>query len=46
MPQKDKEQSSRDRKKNKKDNDKSGIYSSRHIRILENRAEKNKNLKK
>ena len=46
MPQKDKEQSGRDRKKSKKDGDKNGIYSSKHIRIMEERSSSQKKDKK
>lgn len=45
MPQKDKEQSGRDRKKSKKDGDKNGIYSSKHIRIAEARTSTDKKIK-
>ena len=40
MPQKDKEQNGRERKKDKKDKKggiKDGIYSSKHIRLIEER---------
>ena len=49
MPQKDKEETGRERKKCKKDGDKNGIYSSKHIRIMEERSssqKKNKKIKK
>ena len=46
MPQKDKEQSGRERKKCKKDGNKNGIYSSKHIRITEERSTGQKKDKK
>ena len=37
MPQKDKSETNRDRKKGKKGNGKDGVYSAKHVRILEGR---------
>lgn len=37
MPQKDKSDTNRDRKKGKRGNCKDGVYSSKHVRILEGR---------
>lgn len=42
MPQKDKEQNNRDRKKTKKDKV-NNIYSSKHIRMIEEKMNKNTN---
>tara|TARA_B100001094_G_C17424304_1_gene436125 strand:- start:303 stop:458 length:156 start_codon:yes stop_codon:yes gene_type:complete len=42
MPQKDKEQNGRERKKSKKGRDQNGIYSSKHIRLIENRLIENR----
>lgn len=37
MSQKDKSETNRDRKKGKKGNGKDGVYSAKHVRILEGR---------
>lgn len=45
MPQKDKEQTGRERKRDKKGGSKDGIYSSKHIRLLEERTSNQKDKK-
>jgi len=37
MPQKDKSETNRDRKKGNRGNGKDGVYSAKHVRILEGR---------
>jgi len=37
MPQKDKNETNRDRKKGNRGNGKDGVYSAKHVRILEGR---------
>jgi hypothetical protein len=37
MPQKDKSETNRDRKKDNRGNGKDGVYSAKHVRILEGR---------
>lgn len=43
MPQKDKEQTEREKKKSKKDGSKDRIYSSKHIRMMEKIKNKKSN---